>query len=102
MSPATYSCTYDYMIGTDDFVYNDNMYPYCDGDRPRDELRLSYSSSESETMYLDSKLEYSQESKLQARVSSLIHGNPPFESKSHVAPEFEPSLKPCPIDRVIA
>ena len=43
MSPATYSSTYDYMIGIDDFVSNDNVYQYCDGDRPRDELRSSYS-----------------------------------------------------------
>ena len=31
MSPMTYSSTYDYMIGIDDFMSNDNVYQYCDG-----------------------------------------------------------------------
>src|SRR6266436_1155049 len=73
---------------------------FVDRDQPREELRPSYSSSEPESIHLDSESEHSQDSELESRGS--VHGNPPFGSKSHVAPDFEPSSDLCTSYRVIS
>src|SRR5260370_25149163 len=75
-------------------------YQCCDMDQLREELRPSYSTSEPESIHLDSESECSQDSELESRGS--VHGNPPFGSKSHVAPDFEPSSDLCTSYRVIS
>ena len=101
--PSQYMCssTYDYMNDIDNFMSKKgDTYQCCDMDQPREELRPSYSSSEPESIHLDSESECSQDSELESRGS--VHGNPPFGSKSHVAPDFEPSSDLCTSYRVIS
>src|SRR5258708_7424392 len=101
--PSQYMCssTYDYTNDIDNFMSKKgDAYKCCDRDQPREELRPSYSSSEPESIHLDSDAECSQDSELESRGS--VHGNPPFGSKSHVAPDFEPSSDLCTSYRVIS
>src|SRR5258708_24756229 len=101
--PSQYMCssTYDYTNDIDNFMSKKgDAYQCCDRDQPREELRPSYSSSEPESIHLDSESEHSQDSELESGGS--VHGNPPFGSKSHVAPDFEPSSDLCTSYRVIS
>src|SRR5258708_1393541 len=99
------SSTYDYMNGVEEFENSalakekEEMCQHSRWGQLRHELQTLYSSgSESEPEHLDSKLEHSQEYKLE--IAGSVYGNPPFWSQPQVTPDFEP-LNLCTIDQVL-
>ena len=102
-----YSSNYGYMDNINEFESEDFMtasekevrYQYQCCDQLKEGLKTLHSSgSESEPERIVSGLIHSQESKLE--IGGSVYGNPPFGSKPHVAPEFEPSNL-CTVNQVL-
>ena len=90
---STHYSIYNYMNDIDDFMLDEKVEGYgcCDEDQLKKEPQVLSLSPESESMYLNSKLEHSQASETEG----LMESNTLFGYKPYATSEFESPSSSC-------